>query len=326
MTVRVLTESEIRSLVDPPAAREAVRAAFVALAEGRALLPDVLHLDITRQRGEVHVKGAYIDGFATWSVKAASGFYDNPERGLPVASGVSLAFDAETGFLDTLLFDNGYLTDLRTGAAGALATDLLAAPHLRRAAIIGTGGQARFQLEALLHVRRPERIVVHGRSPERVEAYVREVRDIHGIELETAPSLRAAVEGSDLIVTTTPSREPIVMADWVQPGAHVTAIGSDLPEKRELDPELLRRAQRVVADHLPQARTQGEVHHAMRAGLDEADVVELGAVAAGTAPGRTAPDDITVADLTGLGVQDAAMAELVTRRARERDVGRTIPT
>jgi ectoine utilization protein EutC len=325
--VRVLTEGEIRSLVDPAAALEAVRSAFVALAEGRAVLPQVLHMDLPERRGEIHVKGAHLTGMDTWSVKAACGFYGNPALGLPVASGVSLAFSAETGFLRTLLFDNGYLTELRTGAAGALATDLLANRDVRQVAIIGSGGQARYQLEALLGVRGPERVVVFGRRRESAEAYAREMNATLGVSPIVAPTVREAVEGSDLVVTTTPAREPIIDADWVQPGTHVTAIGSDLPEKQELDVEILRRADTVVADHLPQARLQGEIHHALRAGaIAEERVRELGALAAGEVPGRSAEDEVSVADLTGLGIQDAALADLVAARAEDRGLGRVIET
>jgi ornithine cyclodeaminase/alanine dehydrogenase-like protein (mu-crystallin family) len=320
VSVRSLQEGEIRSIIGPALALEEVRGAFVALDEGRVVLPDVLHLDFADVHGEAHVKGAWIQGTPYWSIKAATGFYGNPLQGLPVAGGVSLVFSAETGFLELLLFDNGYLTELRTGSAGALAADLLARSHIEHAAIIGAGGQARYQLEALLLVRRPAQIVVHSRRAEAARAYADEMGERLGVEVLVEDSLQAAVEGSDLIVTTTPAREPIIRAEWVEPGTHITAMGSDLPEKQELDPDLLAKADLVVADLRRQALRQGEVHHAVRVGaLREEDIVELGAVAARRHSGRTNDQQITIVDLTGLGVQDAAMAAAVAEHCAAGD-------
>lgn len=322
MQVKMLKEPEIRKLVDPAAALGEVREAFVGLSRGEATLPDVLHLDIPSHRGEAHVKGAYLHGSGLWSVKAATGFYGNPDRGLPVAGGLSLVFSAETGFLRTVLFDNGYLTELRTGSAGALAADLLANPELAQVAVIGSGGQARYQLEALLTVRRPERVLVYGRNAASAAEYATEMSAVHDLNVTVADSVREAVADADLIITTTPAREPILKAEWVRSGTHITAMGSDLPEKQELDLDLVASADLVVADYLPQCKTQGEIHHALRAGvLDEANVAELGAIADGRSPGRRAASDVTIADLTGLGIQDAAMANLVARKAEEAGLG-----
>lgn len=322
MQVKVLKESEIRELVDPAAALREVRKAFVQLSKGEATLPDVLHLDIPSHRGEAHVKGAYLHGSGLWSIKAATGFYGNPDRGLPVAGGLSLVFSAETGFLSTVLFDNGYLTELRTGSAGALAADLLANPEVAQVAVIGSGGQARYQLEALLTVRRPERVLVYGRNADSAAEYASEMSATHHLDVAVAGSVQEAVADADLIVTTTPARDPILKADWVRPGTHITAMGSDLPEKRELDLDLIASADLVVADHLPQCKTQGEIHHALRAGvLDGSKVAELGAIADGKTLGRRAASDVTIADLTGLGIQDAAVANLVARRAAEANLG-----
>ncbi|HET7292705.1 MAG TPA: ornithine cyclodeaminase family protein [Vicinamibacteria bacterium] len=326
MKVVVLKEREIRSLVTPAAALEAVRDAFVRLARGQAVLPGVINLDLSHARGEVHVKGAHLLGTPFFSIKEAAGFYDNPGRGLPLGSGLILVFDAATGFLRAILFDNAFLTELRTASAGALAADLLARPRIQRAAMIGCGSQARYQLESLLLVRRPSRVAVWSRRPEAAQAYAREMEARHGLEVAAASSAREAVEGAELIVTVTPSREPIVDASWVAPGAHVTAVGSDGPDKIELDPALLARADKVVADRLDQCLRLGEIHHAVERGLLTPDGVhaELGEIAAGDKPGRTRDDEITVADLTGVGVQDAAVSNLVVAEAQRRGVGAEI--
>jgi ornithine cyclodeaminase len=326
LVVRVLREPEIRQLLGPGEALDVVREAFVKLARGEVDLPAVLDFDIKAYRGESHVKGAYIHGSPYFSVKEAAGFYGNAERGLPITSGLILVFDATTGFPAAILFDNGHLTELRTGAAGALAAELLAKKTVSRVGVIGSGGQARYQLAALLQVRQPERVVVFGRSPESARLYAREMEERHGTTIEVAESARQAVEGSDIVVTTTPAREPIVHADWLGPGTHVTAVGSDLAEKQELDVAVIGKADKVVADRLAQCIRQGEIHHAVDAGVIGAEAVhaELGEIAAGEKPGRESDDEITVADLTGLGVQDAAVANAVTLGALERNLGETV--
>lgn len=321
--VLALSEADVRSLVGPAEALECMRTAFAALSRGAVTLPAIMDLEFPDAQGEAHLKGAHIHGSEYWAVKAATGFWGNPDRGLPLTNGLSLVFSAETGMLAAILFDNGYLTELRTGAAGALAADLLAPTDVEQAAIVGAGGQARYQLEALLGVRRPQRVVVASRSG--ADAYASEMRATHDIDISVAADVESAVRGSQLVVTTTPSREPIVFAEWVQPGTHITAMGSDFSEKQELEAALLGRADLVVADHPPVAAANGEVHHALEAGAIEHDqVIALGAIVTGDAGGRTAATQITIADLCGVGVQDAAVAAEVMRRAAGAGLGRTI--
>ncbi|MBW3634491.1 MAG: ornithine cyclodeaminase family protein [Chloroflexi bacterium] len=325
MDIRMLTEAEIRTLTSQAAALAAVREAFIAFAAGKATLPDVIGMEFHEHNGEAHIKGAYVHGTPYWSIKAATGFYDNPALGLPMLGGLSLVFSATTGLLDTLLLDNGYLTELRTGAAGALAADLLANPEIEQALIVGAGGQARYQLDALLGVRQPQRVIVYARRADAAEAYAAEMGARLGIDIAVARELREAVATSDLIVTTTPSRAPLIDADWLRPSVHITAMGSDFPDKQELAVDVLARADLVVADHPPQAATQGEIHHAIEAGhLTLEEVVPLAAIAAGKVPGRTRDDQITVADLTGLGIQDAALANAVVIAATQRGLGQVL--
>lgn len=326
MQVLILREPQIRALIGPAQALDVVRDAFARLGRGEATLPGVIGFEIPGRGGEVHVKGAWLHGTPFYSIKQAAGFYANLERGLPLGSGLILVFAADTGFLRAILFDNAFLTELRTGAAGALAADLLARRHVRRVGIVGAGSQARYQLEALLGVRRPESVVVWSRSFERAAACAAEAQDRFGLPVAAVASARDAVEGCEIVVTTTPSREPIVRAEWLRPGTHVTAVGSDGPDKQELETALLARADVLVVDRLDQCLRLGELHHAVEAGLLSADAVhaELGELAAGLKPGRRAEDEITVADLTGVGVQDAAVANFVVAAALERGVGDTL--
>jgi ornithine cyclodeaminase/alanine dehydrogenase-like protein (mu-crystallin family) len=322
--VLILYEPQLRTLISLRDARESVRAAFASLAEGRAVQPASLDLEVPGRIGEMHVKGSYLAGEPFFSLKAASGFSRNRDQGLPVTGGLSMAFDAETGFLRGLLFDNGWLTEIRTGAAGALAAELLARPAVSTVGMIGSGGQARFQLAALLEVRTPERVLVWSPTAERTEAYATEMHEAHGLEVRAVGSAEEAVREADLVVTTTPATEPVVRAEWVGPGTHITAMGSDFAHKHELDVAVLAGA-RVVADQLANCLRSGEVHHAVEAGvLSAEEVVELGDVVTGRVPGRTDEGQITVADQCGLGIEDTAMANLVLRLALERGIGESL--
>jgi ectoine utilization protein EutC len=325
-TVQILLEPEIRTLITPSEARQAVRDGFVKLVKGDVVLPGVINLDIPEHAGEVHVKSAYIRGAPYFSIKEAAGFYRNSEKGLPVGSGMITVFHAATGLLAAILFDNGHLTELRTAAAGALAAELLARAAIERVAIVGAGVQARYQLEALLDVRKPASVRICGRSPDRVRACAAEMAERFGLDVRAMPTIREAVEGADLVITVTPAREPLVQPEWIKPGTHVTAVGSDGPEKQELAVGVLAKANKVVADRLEQCLRLGEIHHAVAAGVLTPAAVhaELGEVAAGMKPGRTSDREITVADLTGVGVQDAAVANHVIAAAARRGLGRMI--
>jgi ornithine cyclodeaminase len=319
--IRILGESQVRRLITPAEALSAVRKGFVQLHRGQTSVPSALELRLPHNGGEAHGKGAYAQESSYFTVKVATGFPSNRTRGIAETGGLSVVFDAETGFVDVVLFDNGYLTQLRTGAAGALAADLLSREDARIAAIIGAGIQARFQLQALALVRPIEKVVVASRNIASAQRLVEEMASSVNVELEAFASIREAVSAADIVVTATPARKPIVQSEWVRPGTHITAVGSDFPDKQELDPELLARAV-VVADDFWPGKAQGEIHHAIASGaIDEQGVQTLGAIEAGEQPGRESADQVTVADLTGVGVQDAVVAAVVSARARREGVG-----
>jgi ornithine cyclodeaminase/alanine dehydrogenase-like protein (mu-crystallin family) len=321
--VRIVNEEAARAALPLPRAREVVAEALEALSTGRATLPAPSDLDLPHALGEMHVKGAYLHGSPYFSYKAASGFYGNPARGLPVTSGLNLVFDARTGLLRVVILDNGYLTELRTGAAGALAAQLLAKDDVDVAGLLGSGGQARYQLAALLEIRAPATVLVHSRNSGSAAHFAAETRDKYGLDVRVVASAEELVKSCDLLITTTPAREPVVRAQWLHPGMHITAVGADLPAKQELEAEALARADKLVVDARSQAAASGELHHALAAGvLDHSSVhAELGEVVAGLRPGRERDDEITIADLTGLGVQDAAVANAVASAAEKSDLG-----
>jgi ornithine cyclodeaminase len=324
--VRILHEQEVRNLISPEEALAAVRDAFARMGRGETMVPPVMIIYVPESDGEVHIKAAHLHHADNYAVKFASIFERNPAQGLPAVSGMILVFSAATGFLSGMLLDNGFLTDIRTGAAGGLAADLLAKKEVEQVAVIGAGIQGRYQLRALLGVRTPVRAVICDLDAAAAAAYANEMSALHRLPVTVAASVQEAVEGSDIVVCTTPSHNAFVMADWVRPGTHITAMGSDNPMKNELDPALLARAEKLVVDSRDMCAINGELHHALEAGLMTAGdaYAELGEVAAGLKPGRTSDAEITIADLTGLGVQDTAVANVVMRKAQELGVGRTL--
>ncbi|MEJ8573602.1 ectoine utilization protein EutC [Microbaculum marinum] len=317
-TIRILTEAELRAAVPLDIdAVECVENGFRALARGGVVMPPILSMAIADHNGEVDVKTAYVPGIDSFALKVSPGFFDNPKIGLPSTSGLMVLFSARTGQVEALLLDNGYLTDVRTAAAGAVAARLLSRPDARTAAIIGTGMQARLQLKALTLVRDLERAVIWGRDISKAEELAAKLIGPLGIPVTAEPDPARAVGEADIVVTTTPSETPVLKADWLRPGQHVTAMGSDQHNKNELEPACLQRADLYVPDRLSQTRGLGELRSAIEAGVVAADAgfAELGTILEGQAPGRTAPEQITIADLTGTGVQDTAIATLARQRA-----------
>ncbi|MDD9732266.1 cyclodeaminase [Mameliella sp. AT18] len=306
--VTILTEADLRAAVALDlTAVDVVERAFAALANGDVVMPPILSMDLPQVNGEVDVKTAYIPGFDGFAIKVSPGFFDNPKLGLPSLNGLMILFSARTGLVEALLLDNGYLTDVRTAAAGAVAARHLAPTGVTTAGVIGTGVQARLQMQAAYLVRPFKRALVWGRDPVKAAACAADIAQALGVEAEVMTDARDLVAQSQLVITTTPARAPVLMADWLHPGLHITAMGSDQAGKNEIDPAALARADRYVCDRISQCETGGELEAALAAGLRPSPV-ELGEVIAGKAPGRRAPEDITLCDLTGTGAQDTAIA------------------
>ena len=309
--MRVVPLDAFRDKIPFAVAIAAVERGFRALGLGEAALPDPMVLELREQQAEVHVKGAHLKGARHIVLKVATGFYRNRARGLPSGDGMFLLLDADTGVPDVLLEEHGYLTDFRTAAAVALTLKYLAPRDARAALLIGAGALARLTARALVAQMPLERLTVWNRSRERAEALAAELAPV--VPTDVAPALESAVRDHRVIVTATASTTPLVMAAWVAPGTHVTSVGTGSPEKIELEPALLARADKLVADRVFQTERYGNLHHAIAAGAVTRDKVyaELGDLAAGRLAGRENAHEITVADLTGVGVQDAAIAQAV---------------
>lgn len=316
--ITLLNEADLRDCITlDHAAIDTVEQAFALLATAKVAMPPVLRLDVPEHNGEVDVKTAYLPGIERFAIKVSPGFFDNPSLGLPSLNGMMMLLSARTGLLDALLLDNGYLTAVRTAAAGAVAARWLACED-SCAALIGSGEQARLQLQALRLVRPIERVQLWARDAAKAAALGDELgRDGH-LQVAVCDSVDQAMHGADIAITCTPSREPLIHPRHLKPGLHITAMGSDAEHKNEIAPQVVAQVERYVADRLGQTRLLGELHHALRAGVvkDESRFCELGQVIAGQQPGRLSAAQITLCDLTGTGAQDTAIANLAFERAR----------
>ncbi|MFQ5959896.1 MAG: cyclodeaminase [Candidatus Methylomirabilales bacterium] len=324
MGALVLTEADLKRCLDLDAeAISIVEQGFTCLAEGGVDMPPVMRIDVPENNGECDVKTAYVPGFKGFAVKMSSGFFNNDQLGLPSLSGMVVLLSATTGFPLAVMLDNGYLTNLRTGAAGAVAAKHLAPADVQQAGVIGAGVQARFQMIALQHIRQFSRLLVTDLIPQRADAYAEEMTERLGIQVRAVEGPEAVVRNSQVVVTTTPSKSPYLRPEWLHPGLHITAMGSDAESKQELHAEALGRADRLVCDRKSQAFRLGELHHGLEAGVvdPESPITELGAITSGQAPGREDGSEITICDLTGTGVQDTVIASLGYERAVQAGLG-----
>ncbi|RXV64779.1 cyclodeaminase [Roseovarius sp. A46] len=323
--IRIVTEAELRAAVGLDRETVAViEQAFGALSDGGVVMPPVMSMELAEAHGEVDVKTAYIPGFDGFAIKVSPGFFDNPRLGLPSLNGLMILFSAKTGLVEAVFLDNGYLTDLRTAAAGAVAAQYLAPDLVHTAGVIGSGVQARLQARAAHLVRPFDRLLIWGRDADKARACADDLSDLE-CDVRVIDNPADLVRASQLVITTTPAKEPVVKAGWLHPELHITAMGSDQAGKNEIDPQALVQADLYVADRAPQARSLGELRAALEAGLwAEDNPVELGDVIRGRARGRRDADEITICDLTGTGAQDTAIATHVMTLLAGRDVGAVI--
>ncbi|MBT4523222.1 MAG: ornithine cyclodeaminase family protein [Halieaceae bacterium] len=318
----VLNLQQIKRLVDPAQLIGEIEAGFVLYSQGQTVVPPVGFMHFDQPPGDVHIKYGYVTGGDFYILKMASAFYNNPNLDLPVSDGVILVFNQQTGQLELVLLDECWLTDMRTAAAGAVAARHLAPASIQNIGIVGTGVQARMQLEMLRHVIDCQRCIIWGRDERKVQNMIadlqaRESIQSWGLELIAATDLDELVAQCNLIVTTTPATKPLIRSDLVRKGTHITAMGSDDSGKQELETDLLAKADRVVADSISQCIDHGECVHAINDNkIEVGAVIELGDVINNPKLGRTDEDQITVADLTGVAIQDIQIARMVDRARR----------
>jgi len=303
--MRVVSVAEILAALDEEAAIAAIEAGFKRFSAGQTQVSTVLHLRFTEPPGDCHVKGAAIAGDDVFVVKLATSFYRNPELNLPSSNGFMAVISARNGEILALLHDQGHLTDQRTAMAGAIAARAILRPGSRTVGILGAGTQARLQAKLLKRRLGLESVLIWARNGKRATTLAGEVRG-------EAVALEDLCARSDLIVTTTPSTEVLLSADLIRRGTRIVAVGADSPGKRELDPRILARG-RTIVDSIDQCVDHGEAGWAVRDGLIErSSLIELGTLL--DAPVAFLPDEIVVADLTGVAIQDLEIAKSVWRR------------
>lgn len=256
MSVKIFTITEIKRALKNVDAIEVIEKGFAAYSQGKVVVPPVGELLFSDPPGELHIKYGYIKDENFSVIKIASGFYENIKLGLPTGDGLMLVFSQKTGFLEGILLDEGYLTNIRTAAAGAVAAKYLAPNIIHRIGILGAGMQGRMQLTYLKPVTTCREVLVWGINQEELDLYKKDMGG-EGFDIRTTMDADEIAFSCDLIVTATPSRSPLLYASQIRKGTHITAMGSDTPAKNELDPGILEKADIIAADSLSQSRSRG---------------------------------------------------------------------
>ena len=315
MTLPVIPKADIQAAVTEEEILEATRQALIAQAEGLVHSPPPGQLLLEAANGDCHIKYGAMSGADSFAIKVATGFYDNPTKGLPVTNGLILVMDARTGQPVCLLDDEGWLTNMRTAAAGALAAGAAAPDKISALGIIGAGEQAELQALWTAGLLNISDIHIWARRQEQAEGLAARLK---GRELK-ARAAAATVDllaDCNLVMTCTPAKAPLFPADEVRPGSHIVALGADSPGKQELDPALFARAALILTDSRAQALDHGDFGHAAacRPGRGRMPPLIWGMSSMGNARAGRRTDQITIADLTGIAAQDIAMADLVRRK------------
>ncbi|MFW9917723.1 MAG: ornithine cyclodeaminase family protein, partial [Candidatus Thorarchaeota archaeon] len=276
---KIISLKEVKEALKKIDVVQSMEEGFIAYSQGKVVVPPVGEMIFENPPGDVHIKYGFIEGNDYYVVKIASGFPENVNLALSSSNGLMLLFSQKTGELVCILLDEGHLTNVRTAAAGAVVAKYLAPREVTRIGILGPGIQGRMQLEYLKGVRDCTEVIVWGRNQQRLDAYKAEMEPL-GYNIETTLDTGDVASTCNLIVTCTPSHEPLLQVEQIQKGTHITAMGSDTPEKQELDSSILKKA-RVIVDSISQALERGESFHAMKDGmLMTTDLTELGTVIA----------------------------------------------
>lgn len=308
-----IREEQVKEMLSLAEAIEAVETAFKDKAEGHAIMPPKLIIPLPG--GDFRAMPTYLPRQKVAGVKVVNSHPNNREKGLPTVMATLVMIEPETGF-PLAVIEATYLTAIRTAAAGALGTKTLANPNPHRLAILGAGTQGRFQLLShKLVLPNLEQVCVWSLDEDLAWQMKRELEPQLEVEIKVCPDPETAVKEANVVVTTTPSRKPLVRNDWVSNGTHFTCIGADAPGKQELDPEILQRA-RIFLDDMAQGMESGEVNVPLHKGLLKPEQIagEIGEVLTGKKEGRRSDDEITVFSSTGLAIQDVACGAVILKK------------
>ena len=311
MKPKVLAWDQIEPILSKIDVIEPMKQGFIDYSRGLAEIPPVGELIMEDPPGDVHIKYGYLRGGNYYVIKIASGFVGNNDLGIKAGQGMMLLFDIKTGQPLAILIDEANLTDIRTGIAGAITSSELASKNVNEVLIVGTGVQARYQAKYICQEMDISKVVFWGRDESKINKLANDI-NLNNVEIKIEKNLESAVRSSKLIITTTSAKSALIVSEWVQPGTHITAVGSDTHDKCELDYNILAKANLIVADSIEQNVLRGEIHQALKHdAINEADLIEIGEIFENPEKGRRNDQDITVADLTGVAVQDLVIAEAV---------------
>ena len=316
--MKILYCDEIKTIVRGLDLLPLIKKGFVAYSEGRSVVPPVGELSFKDPPGDVHIKYGYITGDEYYVIKIASGFWNNEQLGISNGQGMMLLFKQQTGQCEAILLDDAYLTDVRTAVAGAICAELFT-NEVNCIGVLGTGLQARMQVQYLKNITSCHKVLVWGRNRKKMEIYQKDMARL-GFQVDLSSAPKEVAKECNLIITTTASTVPLLSSINIQPGTHITAMGSDTLTKQELEVDILSMADLVVADSIAQCKERGEIFHGLTSGSITKDaIVELGSILNGSQAGRSSPDQITVADLTGVAVQDIQIAAAVHKAYKEKN-------
>lgn len=317
--MRIFTEVEIRKHVQiNKEVIEEIETAFTDLATKDVQMPAIMRVDIDEHNGEMDVKTAYIPGYDMFALKVSTGFFDNKNIGLPSTGGLMFLINALNGQPEVVLHDNGYLTDVRTAAAGGVAAKYMANDSIKTVGVIGAGAQGWYQLEALQQVREFTQVHVFSKTEERLQEFKEEVEEKLTVPVTIMGSAEEVVRSSELLITATPSTEPLVKSEWIPTGMHITAMGSDAEHKQELASDVMKKADVVVCDVISQCEVLGELRSTIENNYQTENILELGHITSKNKNVRKSKEAITVADLTGTGAQDTKIALYAFKKLTEK--------
>ena len=299
---------------------KAIEEGFVMYSQNKVDVPPVGHLSFSNPPGDVHIKYGCIENDDFFVVKIASGFYNNAALNLPTGNGLMLLFSQKTGQLLSILLDEGYLTDLRTAIAGLIAAKYLAPQKIKCIGIVGTGIQARLQLEYLKTFTDCRSVIVWGRNENKLQDYASDMK-LSGFNITGTTDIDFLAANANLIITATASKEPLLFGHHIRPGTHITAIGADAEGKQELDVSIFGKADIIVADSIQQCIHHGDISYAVKENITEKEKIrEIGEVISSSSLQRKNDNEITVADLTGVAIQDIQITKFVFEKLKTSDL------
>ena len=321
-TMLVLSEKQVQSLIEIDELIAALSQAHIQYSTGKAVMPVRLVVPLPDIQGRITSMPGYLNEDKALGMKVVTYFQSNPERNLPAILAIIMLFSAETGKMIAVM-DGAYITAIRTACASALATKALANPETPILGILGAGVQARAHIQALTRIRKISQIKIYSPSATGAASLKREMENEVSVAIEVARSAEAVVRASDLLVTVTTAKEPIVKREWLKAGVHINAVGSHRPDLREIDGATLSLAKVVVDSRAAVMAECGDILLALKEKSVGDNVIhgEIGEVLAATKPGRSSVNEITLYKSVGIAIQDVAAAHLVYRKALERNVG-----